>query len=208
MAIGGSYSSSQKGPRAVWPWYGLAVIFLFATAFGWLTQQPWDIPKEDELVETGGDIARFYVLDDVFGTRAGGFLPILGSVYIHFKDAEGAFRYPWTHPQYDGVRRDFGVNATIWVRASDLAKPAETRDPPKIWGIKENNRYKNEHFPEIFAPPAQVITAKREAADNLKRNSLIMIGIAVVAIFVARLTRRSNRRKFPAHFGIRPETED
>jgi len=205
MTIGGSYSSKQKGPRAVWTWYALAVLLVLATGFGWLTQQPWDIPDEGELSETGGDIARFYVLDDVFESSAGAFLPILGSAYIHFKDQPGRYRFPWTHAGYEAVRRDFGINATVWVRTSDLAGDPETRDAPKIWGIAENNPYKDEDFPQVVVTPAQMIAAKRSSAGNLYQNTFILLGLAVVAVIVGRKIGRANRRDFPAHYGIRPE---
>ena len=182
----------KRGPRAIWPWFFLSVACLSVIGFAALILSPWDYPSRDELVETGGDIKRFSVRDHLTDNPAVWDLSMVVSVYITFKDLDGEYEFPWSHPRYVHVRDRLGVQADILVRKSDL----EGSGPYKIWALEEHNPYKPDED-QVVATYDEIIGALEQQAATL-RSMTKWLGIAA-AVFAAygAYTIRWNRRNYP-----------
>ena len=176
----------------MWPWFSLCLLCVFVIGFSSLTLWPWGYPARDELIETGGDIKKFSVRDQISDAPTVWSLPALVSVYITFKNREGEFEYPWSHPKYAHVRDKVGARALILVRESDLDGPG----PYKIWALEEQNTYKPEED--------QVLVSYEEIAGTLEQQAQTLgtsrkwLGItAVLFALYGAYTIRWNRRNYP-----------
>ncbi len=193
MSLYGTKASAPvRGPRSVWPWFFMSVGCVLVYAFAALSLWPWGYPEQDELVSSGGDIRRIIIRDSISDTGAGSMLPTHVSVYITFRDIDGEFEFPWSHPGYYKVRDRVGVYADVLVEKSALDGPG----PYTIWALEESNTYKpdDQQTSITYAEIASQLDNQQETLADMLR---WLGGAGVVFFLWGWHTVRWNRRNYP-----------
>jgi len=190
--FGTKVTEVKRGPRGVWPYFFISIVCVFAYLFSAHALWPWNYPARDELVESGGDIRRVSIRDDMSGTGAGSALPTHVSTYITFKGLDGEFEYPWSHPKYLRVRDHVGVYAEILVEKSSL----DGTGPYKIWALTEINSHKPEEDQTIIT--YEEISSQLDQQQKTLATMLRWLGGgALVFSLWGWYTIRWNRRNYP-----------
>jgi hypothetical protein len=182
----------KRGPRGVWPYFFLSLACLTTYLFCVLALWPWGYPGRDELVPTGGKIARIIIRDHISDTGAGSMLPTHVSVYLSFKGLDGEFEFPWSHPQYHLVRDRVGVYANILIEKASLDGPG----PYKIWALEEVNKFKPAED-QIIVPYDEIASTLDGQQKTLATMLKWLGGGTVVFASWGWYMIRWNRRNYP-----------